>query len=136
MSVGFEHGVEDHQKLPHAGGDDNFRFFTLGSKSLGERMNDRIPTSCRKGGHVEHVADRRTTTSDSANAPMAAAVIIEGSDANERRNRLAVKPAEFGDFGDKRRAGHFGNARNARENVDLGAPVIVEARRRAISASS
>lgn len=36
MRIDFDHCVEDHQQLAHAGGDHNFEAFALGLKALAE----------------------------------------------------------------------------------------------------
>ena len=61
------------------------------SESIGEGFDDGIATSGRERGHVEDAADGFSSAADDAFALVLAAVVVEGSDADEGRDLLSVE---------------------------------------------
>ena len=57
MGVGFDHRVESHQQLAHAGDEDDLGGFALSGQSVGEGADRGVGPAGREGGHVEHAAD-------------------------------------------------------------------------------
>jgi hypothetical protein len=123
--VVFDHGVENHQQLARAGREDDFGLFPLGGQAVGEGSDDRVASSRGERGHVEQATDRRASSPDCPLASELAAVSIEGSQADQGGDLLAIELAQFGDFGDERGAGHRSDAGNALKEVGFVVPVIV-----------
>ncbi len=71
------------------------------NESIGEGFDDGIASSGRERGHVEYGADGFPSAGDGAFALVLSAVVVEGSDADERRDLLPVERSEFGEIGDE-----------------------------------
>ena len=95
------------------------------SESIGEGLDDGVAASGSQGRHVEDTADGFSSAADGAFALVLSAVTIEGSQADEGGDLLAVEFAQFGDIGDE------GGGSDAAESWDrlyeLGflAPVVI-----------
>ena len=92
-SVVLKHGVEDDEKLSHAGSDDYLRLFALGGKSVAKSADHWVVAPCRKCRHVQHMTHGGPATLDAATATVASAVVIKGCHADQGGNRLAIEPA-------------------------------------------
>src|SRR5260221_5338694 len=125
MGIGFKHGVEDDQQLAHASGDDNFKRFARGFESLSEGADDRVAAFGGEGGHVQGAADRGTSAPDGALTPKGSAVMVEGSQPDQRANLLTVESSEFRKV---RQEGHGDRGADAGctlQDFSLVAPVVV-----------
>ena len=111
-SVGFEHGVEDDEQFAQAGDHDDLKRFPGRFETLGERLDDRIATSCGEGGHVQNATDRGSSAPDGTFAMKVPAVAIEGSQAGQGHDFLPVERAQFREFGQQRNAGDRTGAGN------------------------
>jgi hypothetical protein len=125
MGIGLEHCVEDDQELAHAGGDHDFERFAGIFEALGESANDRVAAFGGEGRHIECATDRSATAPNGTLALEASAVMIEGSQSDERTDLFAVELSELRQIGEEGRGGRGPNTRSAAEDLGLAAPVVV-----------
>ena len=121
--VVFEHGVEDDEEFSHAGGDRFFGLFAVGAKSFVEVFDSGIATDGGEGGHVEGVADVKSSAADGAGAGLLAAVVVEGCDTDEGGDLFAIELTEFGQIGKQSHRGDVAHARRRGKDVRLLFPV-------------
>ena len=98
----------------------------LGSASVDEAViggaDDRVVADGGKGGHVQDVADGRSSAADHSMAAPGAEIAVERRDADESGELSATEPAEFGQFGDEGSRSHRADAGDGREQVFRFAP--------------
>ena len=95
------------------------------SEPLSEGFDDGVATFGGQGSHVEDAADGLTSAGDGAFTLEGAAISIEGSQADESRDLLAVQLAKFGDIGDDGGGGDAPQAGHRLDELSFVAPVIV-----------
>src|SRR5262245_20832549 len=108
----FNHRVEDHQQLSHAGSENNLEGFAGGFQPLCEVANQWIATSSGESRHVKHAADRRPATPDRASTMELATVTIERSHAGQGSDLLPVETSQFGQVYEQARDGHRTDTRH------------------------
>ena len=116
--VVFDEGVEDGEEFPHAGGDAELVGFALLGEPLGELSDDGVAAGGVEGGHVEGAADASPPAADPSGFGGMSAVLVDGRDADEGGDLLAVDLAEFGELGDER------DGRDGSDSGDAGQEVV------------
>ena len=88
----------------------------FGSAAVDEALvggpDDRVVANGRESGHVQDVADGRSSASDHPMAAPGAGIAVEGRDADEGGELPAVEAAELRQLGDKGSRGHRADAGN------------------------
>ncbi len=125
MGIIFDHSIEHHEQLAHAGSDDDFEFFSLSGESFGEFFQGGIEAFGGEGGHVEGVADVGSPTPNGAFAPHSSAIVVEGGQAREGGDFLSVELSEFGEIGHEGGGRGLAHAGNAGEEFGFGVPIVV-----------
>src|SRR5665213_367449 len=125
MLIGFNHDIDDRQKLPHAGGGDELEGFACGLEPFGERLELGIAPHGVKGRHVERGADVGPSAADVALSAHGAGVAIDRSDADEGGNLLAVQLSQFRQIGHQLIGGVGADARHAVEDLAGVPPGVV-----------
>lgn len=123
----FEHGVECHEELAHAGGDDQLEGFPGAFEAIGELFDGRVESSCAECSHVKSRADGSPPAGDGSFTGMSATVAIERGDTGESGDLLSIEASEFRKFPEEREGGGVSDTRRAGEEIEFGAPVIVVA---------
>ena len=128
--VVFEHGVENDQQLAHASGENDFGLFAASagialSQSLSKRSDVFVAAFGGEGGHVQGIPNGGSSSPDGSGSQQKSAVTIEGSDADERSDLLAVELSQFGEVGQEGGGGGGSDARHGGHEVDLVLPVVV-----------
>src|SRR3989304_5255719 len=95
------HGIQDGQKLAHAGGERYLRGLAGGQQALVEGADDRVEAGGNQGALVERLPHSRPTAPDHAFTPVSAAVPIQGGDADEGGDLFAPQGAELRQAGQK-----------------------------------
>ena len=121
----FEEGIDDDQELSHAGGEDDFEGFAMLSQSICEGLDDRVAASGCQSGHVEDGADGFAAAADGAFASVLAAVAIEGRQAHEGGDLLAVELAQLGNVGDEGGGRDSAQSWNGLDELRFFPPVLV-----------
>lgn len=102
MGLVADHRVEDHEQLPHAGGQHDFERLASPLQAVGEPADDRVAAAGRQGRHVRHASHRGAAAPDGAFALEPAAVMVVGRQAHQRADLLPVELSEFGKFGQEK----------------------------------
>src|SRR5262249_28849862 len=101
--VVFQHGVESHEKLAGAGSEDDLGCLAAGFEALGEGADagrfDVGVMNKVESRQVDCRANAGTSAEDGSFALIFATVTVEGCDADEGRDLLAIEFAEFRKFG-------------------------------------
>jgi len=95
------------------------------SESIGESLDDGIAASGGEGRHVEDTADGFSSAADGAFALVLSAVAIEGSQADEGGDLLAVELSQFGDIGDEGGGGDAAESWDRLDELGFLAPVVI-----------
>ena len=117
--VVFQHGVEDREQLPHAGGGRDLEWLAGGAQALVEDPQHRIVLATDERGHVAHGAHRGTAAPDHAFAAHRAAIAIHRCDTDESRDLMAGEVAELGQGRQQREHGDRPDARHAAQQIRL-----------------
>lgn len=89
------HGVENGKHLAHTGFDDNLLLLASFHQVIILSLQDRVVTNAGQGGHIERTAHIRSATLSLAIAAFPAAVPIDGCDAHQCCNLLAVQLSQL-----------------------------------------
>ena len=125
MRVVFDHRVEDHQQLAHAGGDDDLGFFAEGFQAIREGSDDWVGASCAERRHVQATAHRTSAAADRAPSSELAAIAIEGGQADQCGDFSSTQLPQLGDLGDQGCTRARSNPRRALNNLGLLFPLVV-----------
>ena len=120
-----EHGVQQGQEFSHAGDDDDLALFSGLLQTLCENSDQRIESDGGQRGHVEHGADRGPSTADGALALKLSGVVVEGRDADQRRDLPAVGGAQFAELGQEGGAEDCADAGDGLEEFVDGVEVVI-----------
>jgi hypothetical protein len=96
MSFSAHHGIENDEQLAHAGGECQFGMFTAGAQPQIEDSDSWIAADSRHRCHVQHSPDLGTPAPDAAAAAQAATVAVEGRQANQGGDLLAIESSQLG----------------------------------------
>src|SRR5947209_12483984 len=97
-----DHGVEDGEELAHHGREGELFSFSGGGQPLVERLKKGIVAAGDEGGHVEGTAHLGPAAPGRALATHFSAVAVEGSDADQGSDLLAIETSELGQIGNQR----------------------------------
>ena len=114
-------GIAEHEELAHASGQRHELGLAGGDQALVEGAQAGVGPTGGEGGHVEGGADGGAPTPDRAAAAPGAAVPIEGRDADEGGDLVAVERAQFGQLGEQGVAGDRADAGDALQPGGAGA---------------
>lgn len=96
LKIGMlEEMVEEDEEFSHNGCESEFGGFVGGAEGLVEGAQDVVAAGGAQGGHVEGIAQAHAASGDVAFALEVAAVLVEGSDAEEGGGLGAGEGAEF-----------------------------------------
>ena len=102
----FEHRIEDHEQLSHAGGEHDLERFAGGLEPGGEVADERIAASGGQGRHVKHASNRRASAPDATTAMELTTITIERRHADQSGDLLAIEASQFGQIHEQARDGH------------------------------
>lgn len=125
MRVCFDHGVEDDEELAHTGGDDDLERLSSGFKALREDTDHGVVSLCGEGCHIEGTADMRASTPNGTLTLEFPAVAIEGGQAGESTDLLAIELSEFRKIGEERYGRGRPDTGRTAEDLDLTTPVVI-----------
>lgn len=91
----FEEVVEEDEEFAHDGGEGQFCWLTGSTQFCVEGAENGIGTNGGESSHVENIAQSDAPTRDVALAGDISAVVIVGSNAEQRGGLVARKRAEF-----------------------------------------
>src|SRR5574342_400416 len=103
----FDHRIQNREQLAHTGDQSDFEKFALGGQTFVEVSNHGVASSGDQRRHVQSAAHRSSATPNGAPTLEQAAITVEGSQANQSRDLLAVECAKFRQLGEQRTAGHW-----------------------------
>src|SRR5690606_2320764 len=86
----FDHGIEHHNELPHAGNQRHFGKLSLGLEALVKLFENRVALNRREHGHEHHGAYSMATTAYASFALNSPTVPVQRRHANQRRDLLSV----------------------------------------------
>ena len=95
----FDHGIKNGEKFMHASDQSEFGRLPFGFESFVEVFNDGVKTSGAQCRHEQSASYRSSAPPDSATAFESAAVMWEGSDADQSGDLFAAEGTELWEFG-------------------------------------
>ena len=122
VSIGLEHGVEDHDDPAHHCHQRDFFELAACKQPFIKLLAQRIKADRTQRAHVKLASDRISSAPDDPAAPPGAAVIGERSDSDQGGGGLAAERAQFGQLGQHRGAEHLAHPRKAAQHLALAAP--------------
>jgi len=90
-----EHSVEDDQQLAHACSKRNLGFLACCEQSRVKGLHHWIAATGGQGTHVEHSPNLRPAAPNRPCAAQFAAIVVEGRNPHQRRDRAAIERPEF-----------------------------------------
>jgi len=96
VSFSVQHGTEDDEQLAHAGGECQFGMLTTGAQQQIEGSDGGIVADSRPRRPVQHPPDPGTPAPDATAAGQAATVTVEGRQANQGGDLLAIESSQLG----------------------------------------
>jgi hypothetical protein len=112
-----EDGIEDGQKLTHAGDACDFGGSPGLNETLVEDADGRVPSGSADDRHEQRVPNRGAAAHDPAPAAHRTAVAVDGRNPNQGCDAPSVEQAELGQLSDQRPRGDWTNARDRGEQV-------------------
>lgn len=103
---GSDHGVEGGQQLAHAGDQGDLGQLAGVDQPRVEGSDDGVAAGGRECGHVQHTSYVEASALNAPSPFAGAGVVGHGGDAHQGGDLAPVEPAELGQFGDQRAAGH------------------------------
>ena len=107
-----DHGIQDEEQLPHAGGEGNLFWLACGKQSSIKRLDHRIESSSYQGGHVQSSPHRCAATPHFAFASQSATIPVERSDPYQGGNLVAVQFTQFRQLRQQNTGYHRAYSRN------------------------
>ena len=98
------------EEFSHGGDDGAFVGFAAFAQALDIGRDDRVAVCCGLSGHVEAPTDLGATSYDRALAGELAAVAVEGGNAGQGDEAVAVEMFDFREIGQKGPSGDFAHA--------------------------
>jgi hypothetical protein len=118
----FDKCVQGDQQLAEAGDKGDEFGFAAGDELLVVAFDVGVVSAGGEGGHVEDVADDGPAAEDGPAAAHQATVAVDGGDANQGGDGLAVDGAQFGQEGQEGSGGDVADAWDAGEQGDFVLP--------------
>lgn len=125
MGVVFDHRVEDHDELSHAGGEDGLAGFSARLESLSEGHQDWVMLFCGECGHVERATKCFASAADAAFTFGMPAIVVEGGDTDQGGDLLTIEFSQFRQFGDDGGSGDSADAGDSFEEFEAILPLVV-----------
>src|SRR5215471_1584033 len=108
-----EPGIQDDDELAHASDDGDLEGLAFGLKSQEGGFDGGEAADGGESSHVEGVADAYAAAADAAAPAQASAVMVEGGDAAEGSDLVAIEIAELGHGGEEDGSGQQADAMGA-----------------------
>ena len=91
----FNHRVEDDQELVHTGGQCHLLRLAFLAKSLVERLNHWIASTCHQGCHVQHGSNLGASAPNDLFPSTFATVVIKWRDSHQATNLLVAQTPQL-----------------------------------------